>query len=88
MHGHLSPQRNALCGVLQGSILGSLVFLIFINDLLNCLEFTTPCLYADDTPIFDSSTDASVLANNINSDLENLCDWLTVNRLDLHPLKT
>jgi len=44
--------------------------------------------YADDTQIFASSTDANVLANNINSDLENLYDWLTVNRLQLHPLKT
>ena len=45
--------------------------------------FKTPCLYADDTQIFASSTDANVLANNINSDLENLYDWLTVNRLQL-----
>ena len=53
--------------------------------------FKTPCLYADDTQIFASGTDANVLANNINSDLENLYDWLTVNRLQLlilHPLKT
>ena len=47
-----------------------------------------PLFIADDTQIFVSSTDANVLANNINSDLENLYDWLTVNRLQLHPLKT
>ena len=50
--------------------------------------FKTPCLYADNTQIFASSADANVLANNINSELENLYDWLTVNRLQLHPLKT
>ena len=54
----------------------------------NCLEFTTPCFYAENTQIFASSTDANVFANNINSDLENLCDWITVNRLQFHPLKT
>ena len=61
----------------------ALCFFIYINDLPNCLEFTTPCLYADDTQIFASSIDADVLPNNINSDLENFCDWLTVNRLQL-----
>ena len=85
---HLFCQRNVPCGVPQGSILGPLIFLICINDLPNCLQFSTPCLYADDTQIFASSTDANVLANNINPDLENLYDWLTVNRLQLHPLKT
>ena len=53
-------------------------------DLPNCLEFTTPCL---NTEFFASSIDADVLANNINSDLENLCDWLTVNRPQLHTEK-
>ena len=52
------------------------------------MKFTTPCLYADDTQIFTSSFDISVLANNINSDLKNLSDRLTVNKLQLHPLKT
>ena len=61
----LSSQSNLLCGVPQGSILGPLLFLIYINDLLNCLKFTTQCLYADDTQIFTSSFDSGLLANNI-----------------------
>ena len=84
----LSSQSNLLCGVPQGSSLGPLLFLIYINDLPNCLKFTTPCLYADDTQIFTSSFDMSVLANNINSDLKTLSDWLSVNKLQFHPLKT
>ena len=52
------------------------------------LAFTTPCLYADDAQIFTSSFDIDVLANNINSDLKSLSDWLTVNKLQFHPLKT
>ena len=70
INGYLSSQSNILCGVPQGSILGPLLFLIYINDLPNCLKFTTPCLYADDTQIFTSSFDISVLTNNINSDLK------------------
>ena len=88
INGCLSSQSNLLCGVPQGSILGPLLFLIYINDLPNCLKFTTPCLYADDTQIFTSSFDIGALANNINSDLKNLSDWLTVNKLQFHPLKT
>ena len=78
---YLSSQTNLLCGVPPGPLL----FLIYINDLPNCLEFTTPCLNADDSQIFGSSTDATVLVNNINSALENFCDWLTVNRIQFHP---
>ena len=47
-----------------------------------------PCFSADDTQILTSSFDISVLANNINSDLKNLSDSLTVNKLQFHPLKT
>ena len=81
INGCLSSQSNLLCGVPQGSILGRLLFLIYISDLPNCLKFTTPCLYADDTQIFTSSFDIGVLTNNINSDLKNVSDWLTVNKL-------
>ena len=83
-----SSQSNLLCGVSQSSILGPLLLLIYINDLPNCLKFTTPCLYADDTQIFTSSFDISVLTNNVNTDLKNLSDWLTVDKLQFHPLKT
>ena len=64
-----------------------LLFLIYIKDLPNGLDFTIPCLYADDTQIFATGFDAEVLPNNMNSDLENLGDWVTVNRLQFHPLK-
>ena len=86
--GCLSSRSNLLCGVPQGSIFGPLLFLIYINDLPNCLKFTSSCLYADDTQIFTCSFDISVLTNNINSDLKNVSDWLTVNKLQFHPLKT
>ena len=48
-----------------------MLFLIYIDDFPNCLEFTAPCLLVDDTQTFASTIDADDLANNINSDLEN-----------------
>ena len=83
VNGCLSTPRNLLFGVPQGSILD----LIYIKDLPNGLDFTIPCLYADDTQIFATGFDAEVLPNNMNSDLENLGDWVTVNRLQFHPFK-
>ena len=75
-------------GSLRVNILGPLLFLIYINDLPNCLKKTTPCLYADDTQIFPTSNDSVELANDLNADLENVTDWLNVNKLQSHPSKT
>ena len=45
-------------------------------------------MYADDTEIFATSNDSVKLANDLNSDLENVTDWLNVNKLQSHPSKT
>ena len=87
VNGFLSKKGEIICGVPQGSILGPL-FLVYINGLPNCLKKTTPCLYADDTQIYASSHDPVELANDINSDLVNVMNWLNVNKLQSHSSKT
>jgi hypothetical protein len=52
VNGAMSAPKRIVCGVPQGSILGPLLFLLYINDLPDCLENSTPCLYADDSQIF------------------------------------
>ena len=88
INGFLSKKGKIISRVSQGSILGPLLFLFYINDLPNCLKSTIPCLYADDTQIFTSSHDTAKIADSLNSDLKNITDWLTVNKLQSHPNKT
>ncbi|CAB3977575.1 Hypothetical predicted protein [Paramuricea clavata] len=87
VNGELSSNKIITCGVPQGSILGPLLFLLYINDLPDCLKSTNPCMYADDTQIFSSSYDANELVVNLNSDLAHICNWLKENRLQMHPSK-
>ena len=75
-------------GVPQGSNLGPLLFLLYINDLPNCLERVTPGMYADDTQVTAASKNVSELEEMLNRDMENLGLWLRANRLSANTTKT
>ncbi len=88
VNGITSTPRKIICGVPQGSILGPLLFLLYINDLPDCLDKTIPCLYADDTQIFSAATDLAELTEKLNHDMNKLREWLIRNKLQHHPTKT
>ena len=83
-----SAERLITCGVPQGSILGPLFFLLYINDLPRCLNKTKPRMFADDTNLTASGDSVPIVQAAVNSDLENLRKWLIANKLSLNVAKT
>ena len=83
-----STLQNVTCGVPQGSILGPLLFLIYINDMRNAVKFSIVHHFADDTNLLYSNKNQKLLRNNVNIDLELLFQWLCANRLSLNVKKT
>ena len=72
----------------QGSILGPLLFILYINDLPHALTKSKCVIYADDTTIYYSSNSQNDLFNIINFDLEQLSDWYKANKLSLNSIKS
>ena len=82
-NGMMSSPETVQIGVPQGSILGPLLFTLYINDLLDYLEHCDATLYADDTVLFISDKSLHNIKSYMNSDLEKLNNWLKLNHLTL-----
>ena len=76
------------CGVPQGSVLGPLLFLLYINDISLSSKILQFHLFADDTSIFYSHKDIKILERNINIELKSVSNWLIANKLSLNVKKS
>ena len=77
-----SEPADLKCGVPQGSILGPLLFLLYINDLPQAKCDVR--LYADDTCISYTDKMVPIIEEKLNTDFNNLCDWFVDNKLSIH----
>ena len=83
-----SPKLNITCGIPQGSILGPLMFLLYINDIANVSSVLFFLLFADDTTVFCSGKNIDDLINIVNREMQKLIIWLYVNKLSINTEKT
>lgn len=84
----LSEALQISCGVPQGSILGPILFLLYINDISNALPFFNYTLFADDTSLFMKHRNKQELFKKTNVNLTCVCDWLIANVLSLNVMKS
>ena len=83
-----SQCMNINCGVPQGSVLGPLLFLLYVNDINFAVTAETVKLYADDTNLFISDSNPDELCKRANKTLASLYQWFLANRLSLSFDKT
>ena len=88
INGFNSSSKIMHYGVPQGSVLGPLLFLIYINDLHKSIKFCTTHHFADDTNLLYVGKSLKKIQKYVNFDLKFLCNWLKANKISLNASKT
>ena len=82
-----SDWANVIRGIPQGSILGPLLFNIFINDIFLVVEKSDICNFADDNTLYSHGSNLPLILNNLEHDMRNLLYWFKINSLKTNPGK-
>ena len=88
INGKLSPPTLINLGMPKESILGPLLFLIYVNDLPKCLSSGQAIMFDDDTNLFFNNVSYTELFKKANAELHQVDSWLTANKLTLNTKKT
>ena len=88
VNGSKSKYLPITCGVPQGSVLGPLLFLLFINDIVNSCPAAKLVIFADDTSVFFSNKNINQLIIQAEQTLKQLMKWFEANRLTLNTSKS
>ena len=83
-----SSYENISCGVPQGSILGPLLFILYMNDICKTSKLLSFILFADDTTVYYSNKNNKTLCNTVNNELKEVVNWFKCNKLSLNASKT
>ena len=81
INGYKSNLADVKCGVPQGSILGPLLFLIYINNLHAAIKYSEVHHFTDDTNLLNFNSCVKSINKQVNYDLKNLSNWLKTNKI-------
>ena len=87
-NGVTSVTLPIACGVPQGSVLGPLFFLVYVNDVQAALDVCKVKLYADDTVLYQSEVNSKEACTNLQRSLDLFVNWCTINKLTININKT
>ena len=88
VNGIVSEPQKIDFGVPQGSTLGPLLFIMYINDISHVIRYSNVEQYADDTLLYFASDNVNIIESNLSSDLESVTQWLSANYLILNSTKS
>ena len=88
VNGVRSDVRSISCGVPQGSVLGPLFFVLYVNDLYKAIENVITRLFADDTALILYEKDLNTLVSAVSRTVQKLCRWCIENKLTISIEKT
>ena len=88
VNGIVSEPQKIDFGVPQGSTLGPLLFIMYINDISLVIRYSNVEQYADDTLLYFASDDVNIIESNLPSDLDGVTQWLSANYLIFNSTKS